>query len=67
MIAAQQYDHWNRPEHLPPVGCPLVIQVPTLGVLRCERTSHVADRSQELTYQIKPGWTLTGRFMWSYP
>lgn len=62
-----QYDHWNRPEHLPPVECPLVIKVGEHTWLACERTGHVADRSQELTYRLPSGFLIKGRFEWTYP
>lgn len=74
-----EYDHWNDPSVLPPVGCPLVIKAPCypLGLclifagqthaVRCERTVHVEEKSRLMTYQFTNGLTLRGRYPWTYP
>lgn len=55
----------NRPESLPPVGCPLVIKV-NGELIRAERTAHIEEKSRDMTYQTQAG-LITGRFEWTYP
>lgn len=57
----------NPPEMLPPVGCPLLIQVEEARVVRASRTSHIADKSRQMEYQTEDGGVLHGRFWWTYP
>ena len=57
---------WVPPEHLPPVGCPLVICVDGV-VLRAERISHLADKAGQMDYDLAGGQVIRGRFEWSYP
>lgn len=61
-----EYEHWNLPENLPPVGCPIVIRVGD-AVFHCERTSHISDRSQNMVYRMLDGSLHTGRCEWNYP
>lgn len=58
--------HLNRAERLPPVDCPLLIDVGGTLVL-AERTCHVSDRNNNMTYRLSDGSTLIGRFNWTYP
>jgi len=57
----------NPPEMLPPVGCPLLIQVEEARVVRASRTSYIADKSRQMEYLLESGETLLGRFWWTYP
>jgi hypothetical protein len=57
---------WVSPEHLPPVGCPLVILVDG-SVLRAERVSHLQSRSGQMDYRLTAGCVINGRYPWSYP
>lgn len=67
MVTPQQTDYeWIKPEHLPPVGCPLVICVDGF-VLRAERISHLQSRSGQMDYRLDTGCVITGRHPWSYP
>lgn len=65
----QKYE-WNKPERLPPVGCPLVIN---LGqeygndTAHAERTSHLHDKAGQMDYRLSTGEIIRGRFDWSYP
>jgi hypothetical protein len=59
--------HLNTAGDLPPVACPLVIEVPGCGMLRAERTGFVANKGNEMEYRLSDGTTLTGRFRWTYP
>ena len=59
---------WVRPEHLPPVDCPLLILLPA-GVARAYRETYARSRSDDLAYVLPDagGVTVTGRYPWSYP
>lgn len=61
---------WNAPEHLPPVRCPLVLNLgPEYGwdIAYGERISHLRDRRGLMEYELSTGQIITGRFPWSYP
>lgn len=58
--------HLNPASQLPPVGCPLIIEVHG-RLLRAERTSFVQSRDHELAYRLADGTEITGRFCWTYP
>ena len=64
--SVDQYDHWNSPVVLPPVGCPIVLRI-GCAVVQAERTAHIERRDREMTYQLPGGQVLTGRYFWSYP
>jgi hypothetical protein len=57
----------NPPELLPPVGCPLLIQVEEARTVRASRTSHIADKNRQMEYLLSDGSRITGRFWWTYP
>lgn len=57
---------WNKPERLPPVACPLVINV-NGAAIKAHRVSHLSDRSGQMDYRLASGDLITGRFEWSYP
>lgn len=61
---------WNKPERLPPVGCPLVLnlgQAYDWDIAFGERISHLRSRSEEMDYRLTTGQIVRGRFEWSYP
>lgn len=64
--AALYYDHWNSPDVLPPVGCPIVLRI-GCAVVQAERTAHIERRDREMTYKLPTGQELVGRYEWSYP
>jgi len=57
---------WNAPEHLPPVRCPLVLNI-NGDIAYGERISHLSDRRGLMEYELSTGQIITGRFPWSYP
>jgi hypothetical protein len=59
--------HLNQPEHLPPVNCPIVVQLPCGTITKAERTSFIADRSRDMEYKLESGETIKGRYRWTYP
>lgn len=58
--------HWNSPDVLPPVGCPIVLRI-GCAVVQAERTAHIERRDREMTYKLPTGQELVGRYEWSYP
>lgn len=58
---------FNAPEHLPPVGCQLLIKLPDGTVLKVRRTSHIQTRDSEMEYECEDGTIITGRHSWTYP
>lgn len=56
----------NHPNHLPPVGCPLLIKVGD-DLIRAERTSFLEKRDRQMEYRTTEGEVLVGRFEWTYP
>ena len=59
--------HLNNPEHLPPVNCPLMLELPNGQLVKAERTSFIADRSRDMEYKLESCETITGRYRWTYP
>lgn len=58
--------HLNPADQLPPVDCPLLIQVDG-ELLQAERTSFIASRDRAMVYRLYDGRELEGRFPWTYP
>lgn len=61
---------WNAPEVLPPVGCPLVLNLGPeydWDIAHGERVSHLSDRGGVMEYRLSTGQIIRGRFAWSYP
>ena len=57
--------HLNPADHLPPVGCAILIQVDG-ELVRAERTSFIQSRDRQMVYKT-PNGEIAGRFMWTYP
>lgn len=58
--------HLNNPGALPPVGCPLLIEVGNV-IVPAERTGHVTDKDNQLEYVLADESKIIGRFKWTYP
>lgn len=58
--------HWNKPEVLPPVDCPLLIRLEGVAV-RAQRVNHLQDRAGVMDYRLSDGSIISGRFEWTYP
>lgn len=56
----------NGADQLPPVACPLMIEVDG-NLVKAERTEFVQHRGQDMVYRLADGSTLLGRFRWTYP
>lgn len=63
----QQYDHLNSASSLPPVACPIVIELPGQGLKRAERTGFVTHKDNQMEYAPADGSKIIGRFRWTYP
>ena len=62
--------HLNHESLLPPTDTPLLILIPSSGVLlEVQRTRHVSNREHELEleYVTENGTLITGRYRWTYP
>jgi hypothetical protein len=59
-------EHLNAAEHLPPVRCPIVIEVDG-KLLKAERTSFVEQRGRQMEYQLESGEKMIGRYRWTFP
>ncbi len=58
----------NSPEHLPPVGCWLLINIPGYkNLIKAQRTSYLQKKTHEMEYITEFGMKITGRYRWTYP
>lgn len=62
-----QEEHFNNPDFLPPVDCPLLIKVETGEVVKVRRTGFIRSRSDDMEYRTEEGALLFGRYPWTYP
>lgn len=61
---------WNRPELLPPVGCPLVLNLDPeydWDIAHGERVNWLRDKNGDMDYRLLSGEVIRGRYLWSYP
>lgn len=59
--------HLNAATVLPPVDCPLLIELAPGKLVRAERTGHVESRSHDMQYRVSDGNVISGKFRWTYP
>lgn len=62
--------HFEDPSNLPPVGCPLLVILPTAAgdeIVRAEREGHIRNRDGQMTYKLEDGRIVHGRLHWTYP
>lgn len=62
-----QDTHLNVACVLPPVDCPLLIELAPGKLVKAERTGHVESRSHDMQYRVSDGNLITGKFRWTYP
>ena len=60
-------DHLNPAELLPPVDCPLLIEVEPGRLVQAARTGFVESRDREMEYRLADGSMIVGRYRWTYP
>jgi len=58
--------HLNHPSLLPPVNCPLAINVGG-EIVKARRTGFIENKERDMTYETQDGQLLVGRFQWTYP
>lgn len=58
--------YMNAAGHLPPVDCPLLLEV-NGELVRGQRTGFLHNKDREMVYELESGETITGRFPWTYP
>lgn len=59
--------HLNPAGALPPVNCPLLIELEPGVLVPAERTGFISDRSRDMEYLLASGKVIHGRFAWTYP
>lgn len=59
--------HLNPGGHLPPVDCPLVIELETGVLVQAHRQRFVKNRKDNPEYHLADGSVLEGRYRWTYP
>lgn len=69
-ISSEQLDaerpHLNPADLLPPVTCPLLIEVDD-RLLRAERTGIIPNKADGMEYRLDDGSLIYGRYRWTYP
>lgn len=65
--AGENEVHLNPPGDLPPVNCPLLIELEPGVLVPAERTGFISDRNRDMEYRVAAGGLVHGRFRWSYP
>lgn len=58
--------HLNNASLLPPTHTPILIEVAG-QLVKAQRTTHVRKRGDELEYVTEQGFTIHGRYRWTYP
>lgn len=59
--------HLNPSTRTPPVGCPLLIQLPNGKLVRAERREWAASHNDNLSFYMPCGGLIIGRYPWAYP
>ena len=58
--------HLNSIDHLPPVDCPLLIEVSPGELIGAWRPTFAATKCDSLVFETEDG-QIEGRFPWTYP
>lgn len=56
----------NSSGNLPPVDCPLLIEVGE-ALVPATRTGFIATKSADMEYRLANGCLIHGRYRWTYP
>ena len=67
LITRDDTPHTNSETTLPPVDCPLLIEVATGLLVPALRPAFVEHRGNDLTYRLSDGTEIIGQFRWTYP
>lgn len=66
LMRQMERPHLNPADLLPPVSCPLLIEVDG-AVLRAERTGIIPNKQDGMEYRLDDGALIYGRYPWTYP
>lgn len=66
-MSSCQGPHLNSASQLPPVDCPLLIEIQPGELVAASRISFITKRNREMDYLLADGSTITGRYRWTYP
>lgn len=58
--------HLNQ-SRLPPVDCPLIVELPTGELVEATRKAFTTDKNGDLEYHLTDGQVVVGRLRWTYP
>lgn len=67
IIAMNETVHLNSAGNLPPVACPLLIEIAPGRLVRAERPTAVANRNDDMAYRLTDGNVIQGKLRWTYP
>ena len=56
----------NSSDLLPPVGCPLLIEIGDV-LVQATRTGFIKSKSADMEYRLANGCLIHGRYRWTYP
>ena len=59
--------HLNPATQTPPVGCPLLIELPNGQLVQVERREWARSHSDVLAFYLPDGVLIMGRYRWTYP
>ena len=59
--------HLNPETQTPPVGCPLLIELPGGSLIRVERREWAKSHDCPLMFYTETGAMIVGRYRWTYP
>ena len=59
--------HLNPASRTPPVGCPLLIELPNGQLQQAERREWARSHSDALAFYLPTGGLIVGRYRWTYP
>lgn len=57
----------NPESHLPPVDCPLLIELQPGTLVRAHRENYVKRKDDTMAFRLQDGSEVHGRFRWTYP
>lgn len=66
-VEAYPQTHLNPAGSLPPVDCPLLIELGPGKLVAAVRPSFIPRKSSPMTYRLSDGSMTEGRFRWTYP
>lgn len=67
LIDTKEAVHLNAASNLPPVECPLLVEIAPGRLVRAERPSMLASRGDDMAYVLTDGNVIHGKLRWTYP